>query len=63
MSIHSDPVEFALPSRWLFGRGTLINDQGDEGEDHLFMFFKKWNIYHFSYEWIYPDIKKMNLDK
>lgn len=41
MSIHSDPVEFALPSRWLFGGGTLINDQGDEGEDHLFMFFLK----------------------
>lgn len=39
MSIHSDPVEFALPSRRLFGGGTLINDQGDEGEDHLFMFF------------------------
>lgn len=40
MSIHSDPVEFALPSRWLFGGGTLINDQGDEDEYHLFIFLK-----------------------
>lgn len=63
MPIHPDPVEFALPSRWLFGGGTLINDQGDEDEYHLFMFFKKWKIYYFSYDWIYPAIKKRILDK